>query len=88
MSNKIIIPAMVGAGIGFLNKKTGQGAVAGGLAGIGVGIVMNILRGDPGLAAPAGIGMHLRRSQQDREQRLPDFDLSTIPPYTGRVKYY
>ncbi|HEC60662.1 MAG TPA: hypothetical protein ENI27_00230, partial [bacterium] len=64
MSNKIIIPAMVGAGIGFLNKKTGQGAVAGGLAGIGVGIVM-ILRGDPGLASPAGIGMHLIRSQQD-----------------------
>lgn len=88
MNNKILIPALVGAGIGYLNKKTGQGTVVGGLAGIGVGIVMNILGGDPGLASPAGIGMQLRRSQLDREARLPDLDFSAIPPYTGRVKYY
>ncbi len=84
MSNKIIIPALVGAGIGYLNKKTGQGTVVGGLTGIGVGIVMNILGGDPGLSSPAGIS-HFRRDQRDRENITPNVAWPTN--YSGRVKY-
>ena len=83
-NNKIWVPMTVGAGIGFLGRKTAQATVIGGLTGIGVGIVMNVLGFDPGLSAPAGIA---RREEHARETRLPDFDFETIP-YTGRVKYY
>ncbi len=83
MNNKIWVPMAVGASIGFLRKKTPGATVVGGLSGIGVGILMNLLRGNPGLSSRAGIW----RDQQDKEPRLPTFDFNSIPPYTGRVKY-
>ena len=87
MNNKIMVPMLVGAGIGYLRKRTVPATVIGGLSGIGVGIVMNMLNFDPGLSSPAGIALR-RGDQSDREDRLPDFDYSTIPGYTGRIKYY
>ncbi len=88
MNNKIMVPMFVGAGIGYLRGKSPQATVIGGLSGIGVGIAMNLLGFNPGLSGAGVSSLVLRRSQEDREARLPDFDFSTIPPYTGRIKYY
>lgn len=84
MNNKIWVPMAVGAGIGYLRKKTPRATIVGGLSGIGVGIVMNWLKLDPGLSARAGF----KREEYDREGQLPNFDFESIPIYTGRVKYY
>ncbi len=84
MSNNIWVPMVVGSGIGLLRRKTIGATVVGGLSGIAVGIVMNILKGDPGLSG-AGIS-HFRRGQQEREERLPESNFPT--DYEGRVKYY
>ena len=83
MNNKIMVPMLVGAGIGYLRGKSPQATVIGGLSGIGVGIIMNLLNIDPGLSAGAGVS---RREEYARELYTPNMSLDDIP-YTGRVKY-